>query len=339
MAKSEPENWRLSDAPEGAKHRVQSVTANGSAGPHTGNPAPETEPVPTVEIRYPKGIEDDARAYKSREEGRARWRLLLEALAVVAIVAYGALAYRQWRIVLDATDNSTKALQVTERSYAAVLRDTEQAYAGSLQASGKAQVAVVQATERAYVTFGSKTGELGEFFGNTMSVQNRIIALHFYNSGHSTARNLSVHVVTDGSGLISRRHRFKGPQGDIVSTEVSPERDLAAGAEHSEYFASPWSQTELANNPTDTFTLTGQLEYCDVFGAYHCQEFSTNYMPNLRQFVPNSVQSCAVEPVTSDNPGKGYVEIAPCEQPDELDAQTAIPRIASGARTSGSKVK
>jgi hypothetical protein len=101
MTESETENWRLSDAPDGAKHRVESVTANGSASPHLGNSAQDTEPLPAVEIHYPKSIEDDTRAYKSREERREQWRLILEALTVVAILAFGALAYRQWHTAPD----------------------------------------------------------------------------------------------------------------------------------------------------------------------------------------------------------------------------------------------
>src|SRR5215469_10119347 len=196
MTKSDTENWRLSDAPNGGPHRVDSVTANGSAGPHLDNSAQDTEPLPAVEIHYPKSIEDDARAYKSREERREQWGLLLEGLIVVAIFAYGTLAYRQWHGMSTVSENSLKE---------------------------------VQATERAYVAFGSKTGELGEFLENPTPGQRRIMALHFYNSGRSTARHLAVHVITDSNEPIPRRHRFKGSQGDIVSTGVSTERDLAAG--------------------------------------------------------------------------------------------------------------
>src|SRR5215469_7208504 len=210
MTKSDTENWRLSDAPNGGPHRVDSVTANGSAGPHLDNSAQDTEPLPAVEIHYPKSIEDDARAYKSREERREQWGLLLEGLIVVAIFAYGTLAYRQWHGMSTVSENSLKALQATERAYAA-----------ALQASAKSHVAEVQATERAYVTFGSKTGELGEFLENPTPGQRRIMALHFYNSGRSTARHLAVHVITDSNEPIPRRHRFKGSQGDIVSTGVS----------------------------------------------------------------------------------------------------------------------
>jgi hypothetical protein len=341
MTKSETENWRLSDAPDGGNHRADLVTANGSAGPHLSNSAQDTEPLPAVEIHYPKSIENDARAYKSREERREQLRLLLEGLAVVVIFMYGALAYRQWHSVLALSENSLKTLQATERAYAAALRVSEHAYAAALQASGKTHVLEIRATERAYVTFGSKTGELGDFLENPIPGQRRIIALHFYNSGRSIARHLAVHVITDSSGPILRRHRFKGSQGDIVSTGVSTQRDLAAGAEDSEYIISPWSQRELAENMTENFTIAGQVEYCDAFGTYHCQEFRTNYMPNIRQFVPSSSQSCTSEPVdATGRPGKDYMEIEPCEQPDELEhSQTDMPRVAPGASTSVSRVE
>jgi len=333
MTKSDEESWRLSDPPDGGKHRVE-TTANGSAGSRLSNSGWDTDPLPAVEIHYPKSLEDDARAYKSREERREQWRLLLEGLIVVAIFAYGTLAYRQWHGMSTVSENSLKALQATERAYAAAFRVSEQTYAAALQASAKSHVAEVQATERAYVTFGSKTGELGEFLENPTPGQRRIMALHFYNSGRSTARHLAVHVITDSNEPIPRRHRFKGSQGDIVSTGVSTERDLAAGAEHSEYIVSPWSQRELAENMTENFTITGQFEYCDTFGTYHCQGFRSSYMPNIRQFVPSSLQSCAAEPVNAtDRLGKDYMEIEPCEQPDDPEhSQTDMPRIAPSAQ-------
>ena len=105
----------------------------------------DAESLPIVEIRYPKGIEDDARAYKRREQRRDRWKLFLGALIVVGVLGYGAIAYRQWHTTLAASDNFTKALQTTERAYVTALQTTERANATALQT-----------TERAYVTFGSK---------------------------------------------------------------------------------------------------------------------------------------------------------------------------------------
>ena len=112
------ESWRLSDAHDTPKQDgVESVTEHGSADPNSGNPQQDAEPLPAVEIRYPKGIEDDARAYKRREQRRDRWKVFLEALTVVGVLGYGAIAYRQWHTMLAASDNSTKALEATERAY------------------------------------------------------------------------------------------------------------------------------------------------------------------------------------------------------------------------------
>jgi len=286
-----------------------------SADPNPENSQQDVESIPVVEIRYPKGIEDDARAYKCREQRRDRWKVFLEALIVVGVLGYGAIAYRQWHTMPTASDNSNKALQTTERAYVTALQTTERAFMTALQT-----------TEQAYVTFGSKSGELGEFIDNPMPGEKRIIVLHFYNSGHSTARHLAIQAVTDNPGPISSRHRFKGPQGDIVSTGASIERDLAAGAEHLEYVDSPWSQRELANMAEgERFSVFGQFEYCDIFGTYHCQGFSTNYLSNIKQFVPSPTLPCAFEPTgPKERPSKGYKEIEPCEQPNEPESIEAV---------------
>src|SRR5579864_6855514 len=142
-----------------------------SADPNPKNSQQDVESLPIVEIRYPKSIEDDARAYKHREQRRDRWKLFLEALIVVGVLGYGAIAYRQWHTMLAASDNFTKALQTTDRAYVTALQTTERANATALQT-----------TERAYVTFGSKSGELGEFIDNPKPGERRIIVLHFYNS-------------------------------------------------------------------------------------------------------------------------------------------------------------
>jgi hypothetical protein len=276
----------------------------------------DVESIPIVEIRYPKGIEDDARAYKRREQRRDRWKVFLGILLVVGVLGYGAIAYRQWRTMLAASDNSTRTLQTTERAFVTALQKSERTY-----------VTALQTTDRAYVTFGSKSGELGEFIDNPTPGEKRIIVLHFYNSGHSTARHLAIHAVTDNRGPVSSRHRFKGPRGDIESTGTSIEQDLAAGAEHREYIISPWSQRELAEMAErERFSVFGQFEYCDIFGSYHCQGFNTNYLPNIKQFVPSPALPCVFKPIgPKERPGKDYKEIEPCEQPNEPEYIKAGP--------------
>ena len=296
-----------------------------SADSNPENSQQDVESIPVVEIRYPKGIEDDTRAYKRREERRDRWKVFLETLIVVGVLGYGAIAYRQWHTMPAASNNSTKALQTNERVFITALQTTQRTYVTTLQTTERAFVTALQTTERAYVTFGSKSGELGEFIDNPMPGEKRIIVLHFYNSGHSTARHLAIQAVTDNLGPISSRHRFKGPQGEIVSTGASSERDLAAGAEHLEYIISPWSQRELADMAEGKrFSVFGQFEYCDIFGAYHCQGFSTNYLPNIKQFVPSPALRCVYGPTgPKERPGKDYKEIEPCEQPNEPESIAA----------------
>jgi hypothetical protein len=78
------------------------------------------------------------------------------------------------------------------------------------------------------------------------------------------------------------------------------------------------------------FSVFGQFEYCDIFGAYHCQGFSTNYLPNIKQFVPSTAQQCVFEPTgPKEIPGKGYKEIEPCEQPNEPEYIKAGPPLVA----------
>lgn len=278
----ESESWRLSDA-HGTpmEDDIKSVTEHGGSDRNPGSSQQDAEPVPIVEIRYSKVLEDEARAYKRREERRDQWKVFLAALMVVGLLAYGVIAYRKWHTMLVAGDNSTKALKDAERAYADTFQATERAYATALQVA-----------QQAYVIFGSKNGELGEFIDNPVPGHRRIIALHFYNSGYSTARHLAVHVITGSGDSMSSRHRFKGMRGNIVTTGVSVERDLPAGAEHLEYIISPWSQRELSDNMTGRFSISGQFEYCDVFGSYHCRGFRiqrtlfTQYQTVHSKFFP-----------------------------------------------------
>ena len=113
-----------------------------------------------------------------------RWKVFLEALIVVGVLGYGALLPIDGGIqyLPAADDNSTKSLRTTEGAYETALQTTERAYVTTLQTTERAFVTALQTTERAYVTFGSKSGELGEFKDNPMPGEKRIIVLHFYNS-------------------------------------------------------------------------------------------------------------------------------------------------------------
>ena len=300
MTKSEID-WRLSDAPDiPKKDDVQSVTEHASAGPNPDNPQQEAEPLPIVEIRYPKRIEDDARAYKRRQQRRDRWKVFLEALTVVGVLAYGAIAHRQWHAMLAANDNSAEALQTTER---------------------------------AYVTFGSGDGLFADF-GSVTTDNKPIIILHFLNSGRSVARHFAVNVETniDRSGSeLSYRHRFKRP-GDIRTDSPANESDIAGGAEQLVYVTDPTflkTKKELADASIDFF-LFGNFAYCDIFGGYHCQGFMARYRPApVGGFIPETFLKCVPSEPSRANlrwyANNGYKEIEPCEQPNEPEYIKAEP--------------
>lgn len=83
-------------------NEVGSPAQHGSAEPNLG--AESEYSVPIVEVRYSTDVEGDIRAYKRREQRRDRWRVFLEFLTVVGILAYGAIAYRQWNAMAKAVE-------------------------------------------------------------------------------------------------------------------------------------------------------------------------------------------------------------------------------------------
>jgi len=211
-------------------------------------------------------------------------------LAVVSIA--------QWCQMVTANQNATKALQITQR---------------------------------AYVSLGSKSGKLAEF-GNGEKGK-RIVIVHLVNSGLSTARHLVVHFATEaphGFTFGFHRHRFRSPGGGIMTSNSGIEIDLAGGAEHIEYLTEPTSLIgEEATNPRGLFEVHGEIEYCDIFGGYHCDQFSVRYMPSpIADFTAGFRFKCAIEKPderafhgVEDGKPATFTEIEPCEQPDEPEYQ------------------
>jgi hypothetical protein len=177
---------------------------------------------------------------------------------------------------------------------------------------------------RAYVVFGNPDGVLADF-GNEVSPNKRMIKLHFYNAGETTARHFSVIVTTNinqqpHSWQYSdswHRFRYRNPAGDIKSSFRSDELDLAAKSGMVSYYTDDKSLLDdAALKKGREFFVSGEMEYCDSFGAYHCQAFGAVYMRSIDAFVPSLSPSCITHPAVIP---KGYTEIQPCEQPDEIE--------------------
>ena len=179
------------------------------------------------------------------------------------------------------------------------------------------------ATEQAQIAFGSKDGTLVSF-GNPIAEGKRVLIIHFFNAGGSTAGHFAVNVGTNVSGNNpwGHRHRWLGPQGDIATEGMGEEVDVGAGAETKVYFSNSKvlkSDKELSD-PNTWFNIMGEFEYCDIFGRYTCQSFGAVYRPPpINAFVGGIRLPCIVD--ASVNAGafadRGYKEIQPCEQPSE----------------------
>jgi hypothetical protein len=246
------------------------------------------------------------RTYRSRQECRDRWKLGVEIVTFLVVAIYTVVAYRQWRAMVASNDNTTKALQITQR---------------------------------AYVALGNKNGTLAEF-GKEVEKGKRVVILHFVNSGLSTARHLVIHFPSKspsgGETLGNHRHRFRGSDGETMTSGGGLETNLAGGAEHIEYLTDSAlldNETAVGPNRWGLFEIWGEIEYCDIFGLYHCEPFSARYMPSpIGNFVAGLYNfKCTIEKPdyrSLDGISNGkptiFTEIAPCEQPDEPEYQREI---------------
>ena len=112
-------------------------------------------------------------------------------------------------------------------------------------------------------------------------------------------------------------------------------------AERSYYVTDPkqlWTASQL-DQPNECFWIYGQMEYCDILGGYHCENFGAEWSPAVGDFVPREFLRCIREdpdprslhgvemgkPVT-------FKEIEPCEQPNEPE-YSKEPQISAASTT------
>lgn len=194
-----------------------------------------------------------------------------------------------------------------------------------------------KAAQRAFVIFGSPEGKLAEL----CDVNGYQFAkLFFFNAGNTPARHLAIHAFVSRPDRATQeiapyhRHRWVSATGQTDTTGLGVASDLGAKAERTDYIIKnmegltpeflkqheiPWADSHRGMG------MDGELEYCDVFGQYHCESFSIYYNTDLNDFVPElgSDKGCrrgTVPPPKQttffDQP---VSEIEPCEQPNEPD--------------------
>ena len=187
-----------------------------------------------------------------------------------------------------------------------------------------------KASLRAYVTFGAKDGKLVEF--GKLIGDKPALKVYVFNAGQTAARHLSVQVRTSNeSGPFTHRHRAVDSLGRKFTRGPGNEVDLAGQGEHVEWITDPkalWTSKELdaTAGMGQFFFIHGEIQYCDIFGAYHCEQFGARYLPSVHEFTAwiGSQLPCVVEKMDRSmlqtNPPERnihYKETSQCEQPGE----------------------
>jgi hypothetical protein len=242
----------------------------------------------------PQADEADNQTYRRRQEHRDRWKLGVEILTFLVVLAYTIVACNQWQQMI---------------------------------VSNKQTRQIFETTERAHVTLGAQSGKLAED-------RNGVIVLHFYNAGRTPAKDFGVsawsNLLPNAGNSISRLRRYKGTGEGSLRIKVGHSWGAIPGSSsHIEYFANEHSpskeqlvQIQAGKLP---FFIFGFYAYCDQFGRYHSENFRIQYRAApVRDFVamPSSQSNVSQmsEPAGEGDlkaPGQTLIPLPRCRQPDE----------------------
>jgi hypothetical protein len=209
---------------------------------------------------------------------------------------------------------------------------------GTTKAQLEANAIQFLASQRPYVVLGDPWGTLAE----VQEIKDKpFIALHFVNTGNSTASHFAVQTiiwVPNGTPVVEHAwgHRQRWIDSDYAmsTTSMGPTVNLGAKAEYTEYLpvgnnTREQLTTAFAGQDWEGTMVDGQMEYCDIFGQYRCENFNLVYKPSIGKFIPaisNTGVACTnPNPTDIDNAALetrlGRHQIPPCEQPNEPDYQ------------------
>lgn len=198
-------------------------------------------------------------------------------------------------------------------------------------------------SQRPYMRLGKADGTIAKYTAPTGNTKKGTIVLYFRNTGPVAAINFLtnvVRVVPSDKALFSQqdrgeRHieRWQVWEGSVFPGQVSTGGDMVeANSIEEVVLDEKWTPTieewKLIDGgkSENSFSITGNLEYCDSWGKYHCEMFYLYYRPAplsrftaqmsrcLRGFPPLSDPSeIARADDTSATP------LARCEQPEERE--------------------
>jgi hypothetical protein len=209
-------------------------------------------PPPTVVVPVgPQGPHtpvNDTDPRARRTERRDRWRLFIEATAlVVGFLGFVALIYT--------LRETGRQANIADKTY--------------------------RATQRASVSLGLSDGKFVDFV--TLGGQLYVV-LYFRNYGGTTARSTKIDIqsaITTPTSVGAVVVFSPVPKKGYFPMEVGP--DIPPNFQHAEYLIPSANFQEVIGAGQAIVTLVGRLSYVDEFGSY-CHTFSLYYKPEVPTF-------------------------------------------------------
>jgi hypothetical protein len=208
---------------------------------------------PNVETEILPTNRQNEKSTAEKQYSLDKRRFGIEVLTLVSILAYAGLAYPQWRAMVVANQNTTKALYISER---------------------------------AYVSLGDKNGNTIKLLklqaGHPVGVK-----IFLQNSGHILADpvilNAFVGPLINGKRQMTfawhhirncknRQPFFNSHDGPI------PGESVQVRYAHSDEPLSGADLKDFEDHGEDV-GIDGSIEYCDGFGEVHCLSFCESYVP------------------------------------------------------------
>jgi len=288
---------------------------------HGSEPAkhePALSPQPALPAKSPEPPKAEKKTYRARQECRDKIKLTFETFTFFAVVGYATIAALQLGSMLKANELGRQGLVQAQQLFTI--------------------------TQLPYVNLGNPDGLLAEFL-DKFHESRPVIAMHFFNAGHSTAFDFGI-TPREDSKLHLRR--YLTPKGMILKLEDCHDVAISGQGNHVEYLtneAVASAQDVVAiQTGGKKLQIGGSFEYCDEFGDYRCEMFSLQYRSgNINAFdygrFGMSALDCngvdaMTEPATQEifdlytqvMPSGVLTPLLRCRQPGEPPNSTAIVR-------------
>jgi hypothetical protein len=237
----------------------------------------DTEKKVRAIVSLPSPIKTERDAYDDIHQRRDKWRLWVEVMTLLAVLAYGYLTLRVWKEMISARHQAQGAVEAANSA----VKVTQEANQIS-----KHQFALDQ---RPYVTIqriwiiDPKTGhEITPVAGQPLFVE-----IHFVNAGKTPALNFVIHrhIVFGLSDI--ERHFQSEPTTDMSKrtggiVAQGPEGSSTTAVSLKDTFANETADvsiSEIVNwDGSQPIVVFGRMTYEDAFGRVYCTPYANRWL-------------------------------------------------------------